>query len=82
MSEERTCSSTCIHVFSRSYVEVGLPFDPKELGSPDFYKAAWERSPIRYVNQVKHITVVPLLKDTLTKGHMSNKDRIIWQQVL
>ena len=27
-------------------------------------------------------TVVPLLKDTHTKGHLSNKDRIIWQQVL
>ncbi len=27
-------------------------------------------------------TVVPLLKDTLAKGHLSNKDRIIWHQVL
>ena len=28
-------------------------------------------------------TVVPLLKDTLPKGHLSNKDRIIiWQEVL
>ncbi len=26
-------------------------------------------------------TVVPLLKDPLTKGHLSNRD-IIWQQVL
>ena len=27
-------------------------------------------------------TVVPLLKDTLAKENLSNKDRIIWQQVL
>ncbi len=26
--------------------------------------------------------MVLLLKDALTKGHLSNKDRIIWQQVL
>ncbi len=25
-------------------------------------------------------TAVPLLKDTLAKGHLSNKDRVIWQQ--
>ncbi len=27
-------------------------------------------------------TVVPVLKDTLAKGRLSNKNRIIWQQVL
>ncbi len=27
-------------------------------------------------------TVVPLLTDTLAKGYPSNKDRIIWHQIL
>ncbi len=30
----------------------------------------------------KVYTVVHLLKDTLAIGHISNKDRIVWQQVL
>ncbi len=32
--------------------------------------------------KINQYTVVPLLKDTLAKGHLSNKDRIIWHQVL
>ncbi len=27
-------------------------------------------------------TVVPLLKDSLAKGHLPNKGRIFWKQVL
>ncbi len=32
--------------------------------------------------QGSRYTVVPLLKDTIAKGHLSIKDSIIWQQVL
>ncbi len=37
---------------------------------------------VMLVCPVHNGTVVPLLKDTLAKGHLSNEDRIIWQQVL
>ncbi len=49
------------------YLYILIHFQHQHNHAPDFFNTYFE----------EQFTVVPLLKDTLAKGHPSNKDRII-----